>query len=718
MHLPYSISRELRTPTVLSPSFATAESQIEEPSQVGENKAGNSKKPDVDPAIHSTAISDGADSPVANQTQRSQASSSNLSRTSKFVEDLDALDDKPVRSDPLQEPSAKKKRSGLNFFHFSRTGNRSFRYKILSFDGPADDSDQMPKNSIPLLPSHDEASEMWERALKAHANEKAAMWLKPDDHRGDLVSKRERRHSNSRSHASSNVHPSHQASAFYTPAHDSLDVDPFDNSKRRSSTPNLLKVPSATYVTQEQERAARHAGHPPTDSPNRQSLELSAWERFPSHTRPQRCGSAGPDDNVFPRDFGLSPFEETGEAQSEVAPDVQDPTNPDIKRFKKRISFGSRSGKSGKSIRRMKIGLPKSHSLNFGRKVLKHYASFFKPQSHEFFHYGHGHRSSVSTGGALENPELEIIRPVLPTFPDNKARNTEDHRDRDIELKTLDSSDTNIRKGKVKAVDGAWESTLQKGSAGQGKSTTEPTTGDDIEESLPFLGEIVTAGDSSGLDCEHFSDLEDSLQLSRSRVSSRKRKRLPSSQSEPVVNRKTSTRITSVASAWSKVYEDCVDHNLLQNRHTSHDDTIEEEAKGPLTYSACNSARNPKAKRNVHGSNKRTRGNRARRSSSGSGKRDAGPSRDTPSPPRTRNAKRLPLAPLKQGRIPLSSSDHERSRSPEDLAASWQTKGPALASSASAPILGKSEASFVEALKRNERIEKESVLQTAEELIV
>ncbi|KAL9084194.1 MAG: hypothetical protein Q9165_008180 [Trypethelium subeluteriae] len=585
---------------------------------------------------------------------------------------------------------------------------------MLSFDGPADESEQMPKNSIPLLPSHDEASEMWERALKAHAEEKATMWLKPDDHRGDLISKRERRHSNSRSHASTYAHSSQQASAFHTPAYESLDVDPFDTSRRRSSAPNLLKVPSPIHVTEEQKRAASHAGHPLADSPDRQPSELSAWERFPSHTRPQRCGSAGPDDNVFPRDFGLPPFEEASEAQSGVAPDVEVTTNPEIKRFKKRLSFGSRSGKSGKSIKRLKIGLPKSHSLDFGRTIIKHYASFFKPQSHEFFHYGHGHRSSVSTGGALENPELEIIRPVLPTFPDNIARTASNQRHRDIELKTLGSGNSNARDGKVKAVDGAWESTLQRGSAGQDKSATKPAIGDDVEEPLPFLGGIVAAGDSSGLEGEHFSDFEDSLQLSRSRVSSRKRKRLPSSQSEPVVDRKTSTRITSVASAWSKVYEDCVDHNLLQSRHVDQEDAIEEEAIGSLTHLACNS----NAKVHNHVSSKRSRSSRAKRSSSGSGNRGTGSSRDIMDPPRNRKFSRSPLAPLKQGRALFSSLNHEGSCGPEDLATNLHGKSPALASSASAPILGKSEASFLEALKRNERIEKESVLRRAEKLIV
>ena len=694
-----SPSQRLRSPTAIFSSYATAPSQAAAPSQASDNKQDDALKPVADSAVLPLMFSDRTDSPATKQAQRSQASSSNLSRTSKFVEDMDALTEKPVQDHSTSRSRPKKKTSTLNFFRFSRT-TKPHRSKITNVDGPADDSDRLPKTSIPLLPSHDEAAEMWERALIAHAEEKAFMWLKPDDHRGDLTSKRERRQSEARSHGSSQARSSHRTSEFHTPAQDSIDIDPFDVSKERTSSLNPIK---GHHITKEQKRAMSYPGHPLAESPERRSSELSAWSRYPSYTRPQRCGSAGPDDNVFPRDFGLIPTDRVSEVQSCVGPDAQSRPDVDPKRLKKRFGFGSRSGKSTNSIRRIRNRLPKSRSLNFGRTVLKHYASLFKPQSHEFFHYGHGHRSSVSTGGTLDNPELEILRPVLPPFSERRAKRSNNLDGREIELTTLNpmGTVTSRSKGKAKATDGAYESTLTNIRISKNKPSSNSAADDDAEVSLGGPEEARLNGDSSMVDSERFSDLTHSMQLSRQRMSSGKRKRrFLSSQSESAHDHKTRTRVTSVASAWSKVYEECVDHDLLQGRPIFHDDTSEEES----AISLADRARD---------SNIRTLNDNESKHALSTGI-DQGVSNF----PRPRTPARTPLAALKQGRLLPSVSMYDNLQTRWDEMEESRGQGQALVPSASAPLLGKSEVNFLETLRKNEGRERESVLRKADELIV
>ena len=710
MYLPYSISSETRTPTAISPSFATAESQVDGPGQPSDNDQVYSKKPVADSTLLPPVISEGADSPTAKQTQRSQASSSNLSRTSKFVEDIDALSDEPTQAFP---PSPKKKRSTLNFFRFPRANTKPFRARISTYDGPADAPDQTPRASIPLLSSHDDAAEMWERALKVHAQEKATMWLKPEDHRGDLTSKRERRHSEARSRTSSNARSSHQASTFLTPAQDSVDVDPFDIRRNRGSSLDCLGRPSGVHLSQEQKRAVSYAGRSAGESPEEGSMELSAWSRYPSHTRPQRCGSAGPDDNVFPRDFGVMPFDELHEAPSNIGPDARVPGNPDAKRFRKRFSFGSRSGKSGNNVKRAKGRLPKSRSLNFGRTVLKHYASFFKPQSHEFFHYGHGHRSSISTGGTLENPDLEILRPVISPFPGNAPKMNSQVAP-GIELANLDSRNARKFKGKAKVVDGACETTSECGHVPMDKSIPTPATNNKLDGLTSDLGRRSSNDNYSGIDRECFSDLVDSIDTHRStgRLSRERERRLPYSRSESVVDQKEGAKVASLASTWSKVYDDCVDHTFLRCHPSSYNDVVQDEQ----VNFCSNRVQNPGHEVHVDNGSNSCPTIHSRRSSSCSTRPGTVINSGTSSPRRAKNLKRIPLAALKQDRL-LPLSKYQGLRSQGGLVASLQDAGQALASSVSAPLLGKSEASFVEALKRNEGVERASVLRRAEELI-
>ncbi|KAL9605010.1 MAG: hypothetical protein Q9219_000198 [cf. Caloplaca sp. 3 TL-2023] len=95
---------------------------------------------------------------------------------------------------------------------------------------------------------------------------------------------------------------------------------------------------------------------------------VGSWARYPSHTFSERTEAASAEDNVISRDFaiGLKPQQKTSK---------------------------------------------KSRSMTFGRRFLHKVGRLYKTRSSDFRRYNAGHRSSISVGGVLEYPELEIPRP-------------------------------------------------------------------------------------------------------------------------------------------------------------------------------------------------------------------------------------------------------------------------------------------------------------------
>ncbi|TKA48920.1 hypothetical protein B0A54_00996 [Friedmanniomyces endolithicus] len=132
---------------------------------------------------------------------------------------------------------------------------------------------------------------------------------------------------------------------------------------------------------------------PPSPQPaNRIGTSVPSWARFSSHARAERCGSAGRLDAVITRDFALDI-----EATDRIGPDDLDPASPVSK-------------KSGKG----KSPLAKRRSTTFDGLV-RYYSNIFSsgasPQNR---------RSSITTGGWLANPDLEMLPPASsnePTFP-------------------------------------------------------------------------------------------------------------------------------------------------------------------------------------------------------------------------------------------------------------------------------------------------------------
>nr|POE52188.1 hypothetical protein CFP56_52569 [Quercus suber] len=111
---------------------------------------------------------------------------------------------------------------------------------------------------------------------------------------------------------------------------------------------------------------------------------LASWSRFPSHSRPERCTSAGSADDVIVRDFVPYNHHQTAQRQHDPSSDRKPP-------------------KTARAW--LKAGLPKSRSSTFGGFV-RYYANIFSTGVNQ------NRRSSVATGGWLEHPDLEMLSPV------------------------------------------------------------------------------------------------------------------------------------------------------------------------------------------------------------------------------------------------------------------------------------------------------------------
>jgi hypothetical protein len=125
---------------------------------------------------------------------------------------------------------------------------------------------------------------------------------------------------------------------------------------------------------------------------------LDSWSRYPSHTRGMRCASAGRVDNVRTLDFAL----DINHERIRGATDESDPFQPGSRI---RVLTGKNSSRSKTKY------FPKSRSATFGGAFSRYYSTLFS--SPPDFH-GKGRRTSVTIGGKLHRPELEILPPVLP----------------------------------------------------------------------------------------------------------------------------------------------------------------------------------------------------------------------------------------------------------------------------------------------------------------
>ena len=155
------------------------------------------------------------------------------------------------------------------------------------------------------------------------------------------------------------------------------------SSSRRASavgvaaTPSFKSAPSQGILQSSQ-----------TQKP-RIGTSLNSWSRYPSHTRAERCGPAGRADLVLTRDFAV----DINPADIHVA-DETEPSSPVSKRSEKVRS------------KKRRASLPKSRSMTFS-SIVRYYSNIFHSSSGT----GQNRRTSVSTGGRLDYPELEMLPP-------------------------------------------------------------------------------------------------------------------------------------------------------------------------------------------------------------------------------------------------------------------------------------------------------------------
>ncbi|KAI7355550.1 hypothetical protein D0864_10075 [Hortaea werneckii] len=126
--------------------------------------------------------------------------------------------------------------------------------------------------------------------------------------------------------------------------------------------------------------------------PKRIGTSLHSWSRFPSHTRAERCGSAGQPDDVVTKDFAM------------------DMSTRELKALEEGVA-GSPTSKTSSRNRR----LPRSRSTMFSG-IARYYSNIFSSDSSTV----QNRRTSVVTGGWLANPDLELLSPPTsnePTFP-------------------------------------------------------------------------------------------------------------------------------------------------------------------------------------------------------------------------------------------------------------------------------------------------------------
>ena len=112
-----------------------------------------------------------------------------------------------------------------------------------------------------------------------------------------------------------------------------------------------------------------------------------SWSKFPSRTRHMRSSSAGPTDNVVMRGFATKLGPRARSAKSSSWQAVPGPTG--------RVNLRERS-------------------VSIGKTLLYHIGRLYRSESTGYRLWGSGRRSSIATGGGLEHPELEVIRPRSP----------------------------------------------------------------------------------------------------------------------------------------------------------------------------------------------------------------------------------------------------------------------------------------------------------------
>ncbi|KAL8778439.1 MAG: hypothetical protein Q9213_007418 [Squamulea squamosa] len=225
-----------------------------------------------------------------------------------------------------------------------------------------------------------DAASVWERALREHAKEDSAI----AGARAGSISYEIGRHDFKRRFRS------RQFTRTPSPLGE-ITEDPWSQRKGRETAPGSGRVSPTQAVSDTGSQVRQSLAYQNTRirnhaiSPSGSVRSADSWTRYPSHTAVERNETASERDNVIARDFAVSPKTLTPE---------------------------------------QKMSKKKSRSMTFGKKVRHKITTFYTTRRSDLRRYNAGHRSSISFGGRLEHPELEIpprtFDPVLLSGPRTK----------------------------------------------------------------------------------------------------------------------------------------------------------------------------------------------------------------------------------------------------------------------------------------------------------
>ena len=341
-----------------------------------------------DPSFHSSNESFTRRELAAAERRISSMSRANtLPKSSRFREELDQVSAELALTNP-----PRRRFSNLD-------GSSDLRSRSISSPG-----------SLHSLSLNDEATSVWEKAVREHArlslapskslsrlsvtNESTSAWEKA-----------------LREHALEDAALKHTRLGSYSP--DLLgdtQIGPMNEamSRKPSTRPYLYRNQAHLFVEgdhgpQLQARLAAYKlpTYHPTSKRKRPVVDelkrsssaypIGSWSRYPSHSRPERSSSpAGVEDQVFARDFA----DMTPSSSQHRSPNRQD----------------------------SKLGPHKrKRSMNFGKHMLSQLSRLYKYQSQDLqkrlVNEARGNRSSISEGGMLKYPELELLGRLSPPLP-------------------------------------------------------------------------------------------------------------------------------------------------------------------------------------------------------------------------------------------------------------------------------------------------------------
>ena len=341
-----------------------------------------------DPSFHSSNESFTRRELAAAERRISSMSRANtLPKNSRFREELDQISAELTLTNP-----PRRRFSNLD-------GSSDLRSRSIS-----------SPRSIHSLSLNDEATAIWEKAVREHAR----LSLSPSKSLSRLSVNNESTSAWEkalREHALEDAALKHTRLGSYSP--DLLgdtEIGPMNEaiSRKPSTRPCLYRNQAHLFVEgdHEPQLQARLAAYKlptyhPTSKRKRPVVDelkrstsaypMGSWSRYPSHSRPERSSSpAGVEDQVFARDFAdMTPSSSQNTSLNRIGPKLD--------------------------------SQKRKRSMKFGKHMLSQLSRLYKNQSQDLqrrlANEARGNRSSISEAGMLEYPELELLGRVSPPLP-------------------------------------------------------------------------------------------------------------------------------------------------------------------------------------------------------------------------------------------------------------------------------------------------------------